>query len=74
MRIIWSVRSSDTSTILTCLQHIWTESPTHNTGIKKSPVSLCSVAGDIDVDPSASNLQYYIQLEYVKPVLALFRR
>ena len=47
VRIEWSVRSSDMSTILTCIWHFWTEGPTHNNGIKKPPASQCSDAGDI---------------------------
>ena len=49
----------------------WTEGPTHNNGIKKPPASQCSVAGDIDADPSAPNHQYS---EYAKPVLVLICR
>ena len=48
-----------------------TEGPTHNNGIKKHPASRCSVAGDIDADPSAPNHQYS---EYAKPVLVLICR
>ena len=40
----------------------------HNNGIKKPPASRCSVAGDIDADPSVPNHQYS---EYAKPVLVL---
>ena len=70
MRIDCSVGSSDMSTILTCLWHIWTEGPTHNNGIKDPPPpSRCSVTGDIDADPSAPNHKNYS--EYVKPVLVL---
>ena len=65
----WSVRSSDMSTILTCLCHFLTEGRTHNNGIKKLPAPRYSVAGDIDADPSAPNHKNYS--EYVKPVLVL---
>ena len=40
----------------------------HNNGIKKPPAPRCSVAGDIDADPSAPNHQYSA---YTKPVLVL---
>ena len=46
----------------------WKEGPTHNNGIKKPLAPRCSVAGDIDADPSAPNHQYP---EYAKPVLVL---
>ena len=39
--------------------HFWTEGPTHNNGIKKPSASRCSVAGDIDADPSAPNRKNY---------------
>ena len=45
-----------------------TEGSMHNNGTKKP---LCSVAGDIDADPSAPNHQYS---EYAKPVLVLIYR
>ena len=51
----------------TCLQHFWTEGPTHNNGIK-NPASRCSVAGNMDADPPALNHQYS---KYTKPVLVL---
>ena len=46
----------------------WTAGLTHYNGIKKPPVPRCSVAGDIDADPSAPNHQYS---EYAKPKPAL---
>ena len=46
----------------------WTDGPTHNNGIKKTLAFGCSVAGDIDADPSASNHQYS---DYAKPALVL---
>ena len=49
--------------------NFWTEGLTHNNDIKKPPASRCSVAGDIDADPSAPNHQYS---EYAKSVLAQF--
>ena len=49
----------------------WTEGLTHNNDIKKPPAFRCSVAGDIDADPSAPNHQYS---EYAKQVLVLICR
>ena len=66
VRIDWSVRSSDMSNILKW--QFWTEGPTHNNGIKKPQAFRCSVAWDIDADPSASYHQYS---EYAKPVIVL---
>ena len=41
----------------------------HNNGINKLLAPRCSVAGDIDADPSAPNQKNYS--EYAKPVLVL---
>ena len=65
-RIDGSVCLSDMSTILKCLKQFWTEGPTHNNCIKKLQASRCSVAGDIDANPSAPNHKYS---EYANPVL-----
>ena len=48
----------------------WTEVPPHNNDIKKPPASRCSVAIDINADPSAPNQKNYSK-EYTKPVLVL---
>ena len=60
VRIDWS----DMSTILTCLWNLWTEGPTHNNGIKKLLAPRCSVAGDIDADPSAPKQMNYSEYAY----------
>ena len=41
------------SKLLTCVCQFWTEGPTHNNDIKKTPSFRCSVEGDIDADPTA---------------------
>ena len=68
VRIDWLVCSSDMSKILTCLWQLWTEGPTHNNGIKKPQAFRCTVAWDIDADPSAPKHQYS---EFAKLVIVL---